>query len=32
MSLAWYILAAAWPLAFLLVGLCSRDWGKRGGL
>lgn len=29
---AWYVLAAGWPLAFLLVGMCSQDWGKKGGL
>jgi hypothetical protein len=28
----WLVFAAAWPMAFLVVGFCSRDWGKRGGL
>jgi len=32
MMVWWYVLVAVWPLAVLLVGLCSRDWNERGGL
>lgn len=28
----WAVLAAGWPLMFLVVGLCTRDWNDRGGL
>ena len=30
--IGWYILAAGWPLFLIVAGLCSRDWGKKGGL
>ena len=32
MIAVWAVFAAAWPLTFLVVGLCNIDWGKRGGL
>lgn len=26
------VFAAAWPLIFLIIGMCNVDWNDRGGL
>ena len=32
MSAAWYVFAAGWPIAFIIVAMCNVDWNDRGGL